>query len=515
MFTSFWLESHFWGNTNPAGFHVVNVLLHIANALLVWLICRRLGIGWGWLIAAVFALHPVAVESVAWITERKNVLSGLFYLLGLLSYLRFEKEGRKFFYAAALACFVLGLFSKTVVCTLPVVLLVILWGRRGRWVWKELARLGPFFAIGAGLGLLTAYLERHSVGAVGSEWQIAFWQRFIIAGKAVFFYASKLVWPAKLSFIYPRWEPGEFSPLSLLWPVGVAGVAGLLWGLRKAVGREAIVWWACFVITLFPALGFFDVYPFRYSFVADHFGYPASIYFIIMSMWLINVLYKYLRPEGAGDFKVSLIAVGLAGALLAILGTLTYAQAGSYKDIKTLWQDTTQKNPRAWMAWNNLGEVYVQERDFSAAGECFERAIQADPGYAAGHANYGQVLAIQGEFDAAIKHFRKAIELRDDYVLAHLKLANVYAQLGQYDQAITGYQKTIGLAEKSVLKLDQRERRIEALSHLGGVYAEMGEYELAVRYTQEAIELAREYGFNELMERFEERLKRYQERRAN
>jgi tetratricopeptide (TPR) repeat protein len=509
VFTSFWIESKVWGNQNPTGFHIVNVWLHIINALLVWLILHRLRFPWAWLVAAVFALHPVAVESVAWITERKNVLSGAFYLLAMLSYLRFGRGRRWGFYGIALICFILGLLSKTVVCTLPVVLLLILWVRHEKFVWAELARLVPFFVIGAGLGLLTAYLEKHSVGAAGTEWQIAFWQRFIIAGKAVFFYASKLLWPMKLIFIYPRWELSEFSALGLLWPAGVIGIAAVLWWLRKHIGHSASLAWAGFVITLGPALGFVDVYPFRYSFVADHFGYLASIFAIAGVVGLIRRGYKRIHR---GEVNLgALIPAAFFLVVLAVLGRITYLQAGTYKDIKTLWQETTQANPQAWMAWNNLGAIYMKERDFPAARKCFEQAISTDPEYAAGHVNYGQVLAIQGKFDAAIRHFKKAIELKSDYVQAHLKLANVYAQQRQYELAIDTYKKTIQLAAKSALKLDQCNRRIEALSHLAGVYAEAGEYSLAVSYTQQALELARRYGLKALAEKLAIRLQRYHE----
>ena len=506
VFSSFWIESQFWGNSNPTGFHIVNVLLHIANALLVWLICRRLGIGWGWLIAAIFALHPVAVESVAWITERKNVLSGVFYLLAMLSYLSFERDRRWGFYAISLICFILGLLSKTVVCTLPVVLLLIVWVRHKKFVWAELARLAPFFVIGAGFGLFTAYLEKHSVGAVGGEWQIAFWQRFIIAGKAVFFYMSKLLWPTNLAFIYPRWLPEEFWVIGLAWPMAVVGVGVILWYFRKAIGRSAWTAWVAFVVTLGPALGFIDVYPFRYSFVADHFGYLASIFAIAGVVGLIRRGYKRIRPEPMNRAIVIAPAV-----ILFVLGGITYLQAGNYKDAKTLWLETTRKNPQAWMAWNNLGAIYIGEQDFAAAAECFEKLLKLRPDYARAQANYGQVLAIQGEFDAAIKHFNKAIELQSDYVWAHLNLANVYAQLRQYEQAIVTYQETIRLAEKSALRLDQRNRRVESLSKLAGVYAEIGKYGAAVTHAQQALELARRYGFKELADKIAIRLQRYRE----
>ena len=494
VFTTYWLESHLWANTNPTGFHVINVLLHIANALLVWLILHRLKFPWAYIVALIFALHPVEVESVAWITERKNVLSGLFYLLAMLSYLRFDRDRRLPFYFLALLCFILALLSKTVTCTLPAVLLLILCLRHHRVSWAPLLRLLPFFIVGVLFGLFTAYLEQHSVGAVGSEWQIAFWQRCIIAGRAVFFYVSKLLWPINLTFIYPRWNPDEFSPLGLFWPLAVILIAAALWYWRKALGHAPLAAWVAFVVTLFPALGFFDVYPFRYSFVADHFQYLASIFSIVLFVSLAHRLYTHFHPQPL-LWNVFLTAkVCLTLVVVVFLGSITYLQSSSYKDIKTLWQHTTRKNPQAWMAWNNLGAIHMQERNFPAAHKCFQQAILVRPDYAVACANLGQCLALQGQFDLAVSHFQQAIEFRPDYTWAHLKLADIYAQRRQYDLAVATYKKTIALAEASSLAADRRTTRISAHRHLSDVYAEIGQYSLAADHAQKALDLTRRYG---------------------
>ena len=512
VFTSFWLESHLWSNTSATGFHVVNIILHIASAVLIWLICNRLKLPWGFLVAMVFALHPVCVESVAWITERKNVLSTVFYLLAMLSYLRFGEDRRLLFYFAALGCFVLALLSKTVTCTLPVVLLLIFWAQQKTITVKKVAQLLPFFVLGISFGLLTAYLEHYSVGAVGAEWQIEFWQRCVLAGRAVFFYLGKLLWPARLVFIYPRANPAESSYVSLLWPGGVVLVPAVLWFWRGRFSRVPLVGWLAFIVTLFPALGFFDVYPFRYSFVADHFQYLACIYPLGVFVWLVNRLCKRLWPQQRGPANPPVIGLMLVTAVLLLLAGVTSIQARSYKDSKTLWQDTVRKNPQAWIGWNNLGSIYMQEKDFPTAEAQFRQAIKARADYAVAYANLGWSLAWQEKYDLAIDSLNSAIRLEPDYVWANLSLANVYAQRGRFDRAIPAYVKTIELAGDSVISVDLRDRRIEALSKLSAIYAELGQYSRAVEVAQQALDLADGYHLDDLARQIEANLKRYQAR---
>ena len=479
VFSTFWLESHLWEQSNPSGFHAVNVLLHIANALLIWLICRRLGFEWAYLAALIFALHPVEVESVAWITERKNVLSGLFYLLAMLAYLRFDESRRKAFYFTALACFILALLSKTVTCTLPVILLLLLWLRHRRVSWSDLLRLIPFFAAGAFLGMFTAYLERHQVGAVGVEWQIAFWQRWVIAGRAVFFYASKLLCPIRLTFIYPRWNPGEFPVLGLLWPAAAIALAAALWYWRKSIGRAPLVAWAGFIITLFPALGFVDVYPFRYSFVADHFQYLASIFSIALFIGLAHGLYKRIYPQGFKFLVFPGVRIILTSVVLLLLGYLSYAQAAMYEDLEILWQKTIRNNPGAWMAWNNLGTVYNEQGRYDWAIRNFGRAIELNPRHAEAYNNRGAAYHSKGDYDQAIRDLTKAIDLNPSYARAYHNRGIVYGKQGRYDLAIRDSTKAI----------DLNPSYVEAYNSRGIRYGQKGESELAIRDFNQAIDL--------------------------
>ena len=479
VFSTFWLESRLWGNQNPTGFHVVNVLLHIANALLLWLICHRLGFAWGFFAGAIFALHPVEVESVAWITERKNVLSGLFYMLALLSYLRFDKSSRKLFYFTALGCFILALLSKTITCSLPVILLGILWLRHRRLSWADLYRLIPFFVVGVIFGLFTAYLERYRVGAVGAEWEIAFWQRCVIAGRAVFFYAWKLLWPAKLTFIYPRWNPDEFSLLGLLWPVAAIALTVFLWSRRKAIGWAPLIAWAGFVITLFPALGFIDVYPFRYSFVADHWQYLASIFCITLFVGLGYSLYHRLCSRGLKFLALPSVQVLLSSILLLLLGCLTYAQAHMYQNIEELWKTTIRRNPKAPMAWINLGLVHDNQGKHDQAILDYNQAIKLNPTEAKGHYNRGSVYLAMRDYKQAIRDLSRAIELKSNYFDAFYNRANAYLAMGDYNRAIHDYSEAIRLNPKLV----------QAYNNRAGAYANKGQHDLAIRDFSQAIKL--------------------------
>ena len=272
----FWLQHRLWGD-DMLGYHLVNIILHGLSAFLIAVILQRLSVPGAWLAAVIFALHPVHVESVAWVTELKNTLSGVLYLSAMLVYLRFDQARKRHLYAGALALFVLALLSKTVTATLPAALLVIFWWRRGRLEWRRDVRpLVPFFVIGAAGGLLTAYVERTLIGAQGAEFQFTIVERCLIAGRAIWFYLGKLFLPINLMFIYPRWQVSQAVWWQYLYPAGVLVLLAALWRMRKR-SRAPLAAMLLFCGTLFPVLGFFNVFPFRFSFVADHFQYLASM----------------------------------------------------------------------------------------------------------------------------------------------------------------------------------------------------------------------------------------------
>jgi tetratricopeptide (TPR) repeat protein len=385
LHSAFWMEYKLWGDAT-LGYHLANLLLHAAAAILVMLIMRRLGLPGAWLGALIFALHPVCVESVAWIAEQKNTLSTVFYLSAALLYLHFDQTRRRSQYFLALALFVMALASKTVTDTLPAALLVVFWWRRGRLGWKrDVLPLLPWLALGAAAGLFTAWVERKYVLAEGPDFALTLVERFLVAGRAVWFYLGKLVWPANLVFFYPRWHVDSAQWWQYLFPLSaLAALAGLCLLARQRRGPLAGA--LIFVGTLFPALGFFNVYPFIYSYVADHFQYTASLGIIVpAASGLASAV-----TAGTRRWAVAAACVGLA-----TLGALTWQQCGMYSDMETLFQETIARNPTSWVAQYNLGVL---------------------------------IANAPGRREEAIQHYREAVRLKPDYAMAHYNLAHELAK---------------------------------------------------------------------------------------
>jgi hypothetical protein len=353
LHTAFWLEHRLWGNA-VAGYHLVNVLQHGLSAVLLLLVLRRLQIAGAALAAAVFALHPVHVESVAWISEQKNTLSLVFYLAAACAYLRFDEERRPKDYAWASVLFVLGLLTKTVVATLPAALLVVFWWKRGRVDWRrDVMPALPWFAVGAAAGLHTAWIERAQLGAEGADFALSPLQRVLLAGRVAWFYLGKLLWPADLTFIYPRWAIDSTSAMAYAWPVAALLVLGALWAVRKR-SRAPLAAALFFVGSLFPVLGFVNVYPFVFSFVADHFAYLPSV-------GLIAALAAGAAAWAGRDARLRRVAPVAAGLLLITLAALTWRQSRIYRDAPTLYQATLARNPDCYLCLNNLGTMAARE----------------------------------------------------------------------------------------------------------------------------------------------------------
>lgn len=441
VYTFFWAEHRLWGLA-PAGYHVVNVLLHAFSALLIWRIARRLGIPAGWFIAAVFALHPVQVESVAWITERKNVLSGVFYLLALLAALNYLERGRARWYVAGLALFIAALLSKTVTCSLPVVILLIRWYQTRRVARRDWVLVAPMLVIGLMAGLLTAYLERTHVGTSHVEWSEGFFERaLLIAPRAFWFYAGKIAWPHPLIFIYPRWEANAAAWTSYLPLVGTLLAVTIAAGGIRRFGWGPLLLLAYSGVTLFPALGFFEVYPHRFSWVADHFQYLGCLGFII--------LYTVIVPWFAAHLASSRKFVGLGRAagvcVLLVLAVLTFRQSRSYENEERLWTDTLAANPDAWIASLNLANMAAERGRYNRAAEYFEQAARHPAIRAAAYGNWGMALLRLQRMDGAIAKFQKALEVDPEDAQALAGLATAYRGIGRLDEAERTYQQALRL----------------------------------------------------------------------
>lgn len=512
LHTAFWLEHRLWGDA-VAGYHLTNILLHAAGACLVMLIVQRLldrarlppaepapgksgsrsgaanrgrrpspAAGWpvvsgvAWLAGLIFALHPVCVESVAWISEQKNTLSTVFYLGAALAYLGFDGNRRPKRYALALGLFLLALLSKTVTATLPAALLIVLWWERGRLGWRrDVQPLLPWFGLGAAAGLYSTWVERVLIGAQGSDFAFPFVSRCLVAGRVIWFYLGKLVWPADLIFIYPRWTVDPAAWWQYLYPLGSlalgAGLVWLAWRHHGPVARAAAAGFLIFAGTLFPVMGFINVYPFIFSYVADHFQYQACLGVIVPLTTGLASATRQLPPAARRLAPV-------AGAMLvAVLGALTWVHSGVFRDAGTLYRDTLARNPACTMAHNNLGLVLSQiPGRLPDAITQYEAALRIDPKNAQAHLNLGYSLArIPGRLSEAIAEDEAAVRLFPDLADAHGNLGHALAQApGRMAEAIDQFAAAVRLRPGSAEMQDDLgmalihipERLTEAIDHL-------------------------------------------------
>lgn len=546
VFTAFWIEHQLW-DLNPTGYHIINVLLHAMNALLVWRLARILRIPGAWMIGAVFALHPVHVESVAWITERKNVLSGLFYLLAAIAYLKFDDErespeavGLKSWrwYASSLVLFVLALLSKSVTCSLPAALiLMMLWQRKPLTI-QRIGPLVPLFVIGLALALHTANLERSNVGAVGPDFEFSLMQRLIIASNALAFYAKQLIAPWPLIFIYERWG---IDSTRLLWYVPlfaellIAAAALVLYARGKRGPLLALLFFAG---TLVPALGFFNVYPMRFSFVADHFQYLAGLGIIAL---LVGVIATYLKNPR--------LAALLAVVVLGAFATLTWQRCWAFQSEEILWRWTIQQNPRAWIAYNNLGKILLEQareadftghpnvaRDYrSQAIEKLKQAHELKKDDEQLHRNLGAGLREAGQYTEALEVFRELVRRGKPY---HMEVGQVLDGLGRPDEAEKEYRQAIaqpGFNPDSLMLLGgnlQKRGRIDeaiecfqrflefhpadanAMLILADAHSKQGSFDKALRIASQALDVAQAQHQDGLAAQIQERISDFQARAA-
>src|SRR5436309_3802987 len=506
----FWIEQKLWGDS-VLGYHLVNIVLHSLGAVVLLQILRRLKIPGAWLAAALFALHPVQVESVAWISELKNTLSGLFFFCSILTYLNFDERRNRLAYISSLALFILGLLCKTAIAPLPAIIAVVLWWKRGRVRLREdLLPLLPFFVIGVGAGLFTAWLERIFIGAQGTAFQLSILQRCLIAGRDFWFYVFKLVWPTKLTFIYPRWHISGTVWWQYRFPAALILLLAIAWKLRSKF-RGPLAAALLFLGLLSPALGFINVFPFIYSFVADHFQYlacipPLTLFAAGLTMGLDSIAPAkgVLRP-----------AISIAPIL--ILGLLTWRQSHVYRDIETLWRTTIARNPDCWMAYSNLGSFLSAHGDTNEAIADFRKALEIWPNQSKDHNNLGKALVQkgriaeamdhfqtalrvspddpdtesnigaaslqQGDADGAISHLRRAVEKWPRHAQGHINLGNALLQNREIDAAIAEYEKTLALP------FDHAESHYS----IGTALRQKGDVEEAIVHYRKALELRPDY----------------------
>ena len=461
--TALWLEWLAWGK-HPAGYHSVNILLHVVGTVLLWRVLLRLKIPGAWLAALIFAVHPVCAGSVAWISELKNTLSLVFYLLSILWYLHFDEEeiassprpsppapkafgvqedrerlseprsnARRWSYWLSLLAFVLALLSKTSTVMLPMVLLLCAWWRRGQIKARDVLRTGPYFLASLAFGLMTIWFQAHQTMATAPVETETFLARLLSATKAIWFYLGKDLLPVNLSMIYPRWTVDPTAPTSYLPLLALVLVFILLWRFRRGWGRPVLFGLAYFTITLFPALGFFNMYYLTLSRVSDHLQYLGLIAVGTLAGAGLSALFK----------RRGLAVVGTA--LVLIFSISTFHRAQILAKGESLWRDTLAKNPTAWTAHNNLGCILAEQQKYDEAGTHFVASLASNPRNAAAHDNLGKILAMRGQFAEAESHFRAALAIKPNDADAQRAFGLALAQQGRIQDAVQYLQEALRL----------------------------------------------------------------------
>ena len=525
LHSAFWLEHRLWGDAT-LGYHLVNVLLHATSACLFGLILRRLWDSsgrWGglspirplaaswpvlrthpsgapssalerasvdaeeektrttfpggrigdnpphlnapFLAALIFALHPVCVESVAWISEEKNTLSTMFYLAAALTYFHW-RGGRRAFYFLATLLFLFAILSKSVAATLPAALLVVLWWKQGRLSWRrDVLPLLPWFALSSAAGLFTGWVERKFVGAQGPDFILSFAQRCLIAGRAIWFYFGKLLWPGNLIFIYPRWRVDPSVWWQWLFPLGILALVAALWVLRHRT-RGPLAALLLFGGSLFPILGFFNIYAFIFSFVADHFQYLASLSVIALLVAGYGNSEKSLNRFSIFRFDILSLSLGAAFPIFVVLalGALTWRQSAMYRDRLTFYQTILEKNPDSWMAQNNLGIALAAAGRLPEAIEHYQAAVRIKPTFPDVHNDLGAALLGVGRAPEALEEFRIALGLQPAYAAALGNLGDALMQMGRTQEAVPDYQQALRLKPNDA----------QAHNNLGIAFSQLG-----------------------------------------
>ena len=465
----FWVEHRIWGDWYE-GYHLVNVLLHWGSALLLVRLLRRLQLRGPWFAAALWALHPLQVETVAWMSELKNTLSGLCYFGAALLYLRYLRERSVAVYGAALGAFMVGLLAKSVIVTLAPAMLVVLYWRQGRLLWRrDILPLMPFFFIGLAGGLFTSWVERAYIGASGASFGYSLVDRCLIAGRVFWFYLGKLAWPANLIFAYPRWHISAGAWWQYLFPVAALALVALLAAMRVHWGRGPLAAALYFAITLFPALGFVNVYPFRYSFVADHFQYLAGIGPIVLFAGGMERLRAFWKPSR------SLVVSAWCGLLLACASALSWRQSAIYSDVETLWRATLAANPDCFLAHLNMGKVLRHKGLTDDAMAQYLEAMRLAPDNEDAYNAIGDLAFQVGRMPEAMEEYRKSLRINPNQPRVYAQVGNILLAESHAQEAVAQLSEAVRRAPDDTLVRTQLGNALLAAGHAQAAVAELNE----------------------------------------
>jgi tetratricopeptide (TPR) repeat protein len=418
------------------------------------------------------------VESVAWITERKNTQPMVFFLLSILLYLRFEGEAKRRWYILSLLTFLLALLSKTSVVMLPVVLLGCVWWEQGRVTGRDLLRTLPFFLLAGGLGLVTIWFQYNV--AIGEDVvrTDGFLSRVAAAGMAVWFYLAKALVPIRLTFVYPRWEVDPLLVLSYMPALLVIAFLATFWRYRHTWGRPLLFGFGYYVCTLLPVLGFFNIYFMKYSLVADHWQYTPIAGIIALAAGLGT--WAWQKRQESHLRRMGMLA---STAVVALLGVLSWDHCRVFSNAETLWKDTLAKNPSAWPAHHNLAVVLVRQERYEEAVPHYQEALRIHPDFAEAHSNLGYELVRQGRIEEAVRHCREALRIKPSFEEAHNNLGIALASQGRLDEAIRHFSEAVRI----------KPRYADAHNNLGIALTKQGKFEEAIGHHRQTLQINPDY----------------------
>jgi tetratricopeptide (TPR) repeat protein len=475
-----WLEWKFWHN-HTLGYHLTNILLHLVCALLVWQVLGKFKLRFAWLGGLIFAVHPVNVESVAWIAELKNTLSLAPFLLAMGDFIDYDEQGRRGDYLRALGFFLLAMLTKTTMVMFPVVILLYAWWKRGRVGWTDLKVSAPFFAISLILGWITLwcgtwYSQRYEQPQMVLE-SLSLFSHLALGGAALAFYVLDFIWPMGLLPVYPQWDVGALSWLAFLPWFALAGLFGWFWHKRESWGRHAVLGLGFFFINLAPFLGFKLVAYMRMTWVMDHFLYIPMIGLIGLVVAGFGMIYRRLTADQR---------IGVSGLVMVVLLVLAWGSrsyAGNFTGQEALWNYTLQYNPNTWVGYNNRGNAWAQQgRTLEAKGQ-YEQALRLHPDYEEAHNNLGNMLVQLGQYPEAAEQYRAALRLNPNSATANNNLGLVMRYLGHPDEAIAQYEKALKIAPNYAA----------ARYNLGNVLLQLGRFDEAIAQYREEMRLEPEF----------------------
>ncbi len=505
-----WVQWKLWGK-DTLGYHVTNVVLHLLSALLLWRLLLKFGLRLAWLGGLIFVIHPVMVESVAWIAELKNTLSLPPALLAMCAWIDYEEHKRRRDYGLALGFFLAAMLCKITLALFPLVILLYAWWKRDRITWSDLKVSAPFFLISLVL-TLTSFLSGPGTTGVDTAQVLmphlgGFFWRLALAGQIISFYFTKSLIPIWPSSAYYEWtvDPRRLWQF-LPWPV-LLGVIYWLWTQRHRWGRAALLGLGFFLINLAPFIGFISISYMVSSWVYDHFLYLPIIGLIGLVIAGLGRLDELLPPParlcGRGVFAVTLALLAweshdyakvfineetasLYNLKLNPQNYITrctlgdyYLKLGRVPDAMLQYEEALEINPNLVDANFNLGVYLFQNGRWAEGMAHYWKAQEIDPNFAAAHANLGSALAQMGRLDDAIAQFRMALEIDPRDAEVHYDLGVAYSRTGRVDEAIFQYQKAIEINPNFSL----------ALANLGILFFQNGRLDEAIDQYQKALQI--------------------------